>query len=70
MTVVPVLTTRAEIQQEGTVQFQAAGWIEPCPSLVNVAAMLEGVVATLLVVEGQDVQENEPIARLDDADAP
>ena len=68
VTVVPVFTTRAEVQQEGTVQFQAAGWIEPCPSLVNVAAMLEGVVEAVLVVEGQDVHANQPIARLIDVD--
>lgn len=69
VTVVPVFTTRSEIQQVGTVQFQAAGWIEPCPSLVNVAAMLEGVIADLLVVEGQDVAQDETIARLVDTDA-
>ncbi len=69
VTVVPVLARQADVQREGTVQFQAAGWIEPCPSLVNVAAMLEGVVDKVLVVEGQDVQANEPIAHLVDADA-
>ncbi|MEQ1825567.1 MAG: HlyD family efflux transporter periplasmic adaptor subunit [Pirellula sp.] len=66
--VIPVFTIRTDMQQAGNAQFQAAGWIEPCPSAVNVAAMLEGVVAELLVVEGQDVQKNEPIARLVDAD--
>ncbi len=69
VTVVPVFTTRSEMQQVGTVQFQAAGWIEPRPSLVNVAAMLEGVIAELLVVEGQDVVQDETIARLVDTDA-
>lgn len=69
VTVVPVFTTRSEIQQVGTVLFQAAGWIEPRPSLVNVAAMLEGVIAELLVVEGQDVEQHETIARLVDTDA-
>ena len=28
VTVVPVLTTRAEVRQEGTPLFQAAGWVE------------------------------------------
>ncbi len=69
VTVVPVITTRSAMQTEGTVVFQAAGWIEPRPSLVNVAAMVEGVVEQVLVVEGQDVQVNETIAKLVDADA-
>ena len=30
VTVTPVIVTRAEIQQEGTPLFQAAGWIEGC----------------------------------------
>ena len=69
VTVVPVLATRSEMQREGTSLFQAAGWIEPRPSLVNVAAMTEGIVEQILVVEGQEVQKNEPIARLVDIDA-
>src|SRR5690606_39113248 len=55
VTVVPVVVTRAEVQQEGTALFQAAGWIEPRPTATNVAALTEGVVESLLVVEGQDV---------------
>ncbi len=69
VTVVPVIATRSEAQAEGTVVFQAAGWIEPRPSLVNVAAMVEGVVDEVLVVEGQSVQMNDTIAKLVDTDA-
>ncbi|BBO36045.1 efflux RND transporter periplasmic adaptor subunit [Lacipirellula parvula] len=69
VTVVPVIVTRAEIQQEGTPLFQAAGWIEPQPSAVTASALASGVVEQMLVVEGQLVQKGEPIAKLNDADA-
>jgi HlyD family secretion protein len=69
VTVVPVIATRSEVHTVGTVVFQAAGWIEPRPSLVNVAAMVEGVVEEVLVVEGQSVQANDTIAKLVDTDA-
>lgn len=69
VTVVPVLVTRAEVQQEGTPQFQAAGWIEPRPTPINVPALTEGVVEKLRVVEGQEVQAGEAVAQLIDVDA-
>ena len=64
VTVVPVIVTRGEVQQEGTTLFQAAGWIEPCPTSVSVAALAPGVIEELLVVEGQEVAKGDPIARL------
>jgi len=60
--VVPVFSTRAEVRQEGTPLFKAAGWIEPRPTPVRVAALAPGVVEQLLVVEDQPVQAGEPIA--------
>jgi RND family efflux transporter MFP subunit len=69
VTVVPVLTTRSEVQQEGSPLFQAAGWVEPRPTPVLVAALAEGVVESLLVVEGQEVKAGDPVARLVDTDA-
>lgn len=69
VTVVPVLSTTAEIHQEGTPLFQAAGWIEPRPTPVRVAALAPGVIATLLVVEDQPVKAGEPIAELVKDDA-
>ena len=69
VTVVPVVVTRAELQQAGTPLFQAAGWIEPRPTPVFVSALTEGVVEELLVVEGQEVKAGEPVARLIDVDA-
>lgn len=67
--VVPVVVTRAEVQRAGTPLFQAAGWIEPRPTPVLVAALAEGIIAELLVVEGQEIKADQPVARLIDADA-
>ncbi len=64
VTVLPVIVKRAESQQAGTTLFQAPGWIEPRPTATSVAAMTPGVLDELLVVAGQLVKKNEPIARL------
>jgi RND family efflux transporter MFP subunit len=69
VTVVPVRTTRGEVQRSGAPLFHAAGWVEPRPTPVLVAALAEGVVDKLLVVEGQAVKEGEPVAHLIDIDA-
>jgi len=67
--VVPVVLAHAEVRQAGTPLFQAAGWVEPSPTAVMATALEEGVVQELLVVEGQEVQQGQPLARLVDADA-
>jgi HlyD family secretion protein len=64
VTVVPVFSTTAGVRQEGTPLFKAAGWIEPRPTPVRVAALAPGVVEELLVVEDQPVKAGEPIAEL------
>jgi len=69
VTVAPVLLTRAERQEAGTPLFQAAGWIEPRPRAVMASALVEGVVEQLLVVEGQEVEAGQPVARLVDVEA-
>ncbi len=69
VTVLPVIVKRAEFQQAGTPLFQAPGWIEPRPTATSVAAMTPGVLDELLVVAGQLVKKNEPIARLISVDA-
>ncbi len=69
VTVVAVLTSRAEVRQEGTPLFQAAGWVEPRPTPVLVTALTEGVIDKLLVVEGQEVKAGAPVATLIDVDA-
>src|SRR5262245_15479436 len=43
VTVVPVIATRAEVQQSGAPLFLAAGWIEPRPTPILVTALTEGV---------------------------
>lgn len=68
VTVVPVILAKADIQQAGTPLFQAAGWIEPRPTAIMVSALVEGIVAELLVVEGQAVTIGEPVAKLVDAE--
>ncbi len=69
VTVVPVRVSLSELQTGGTPLFNAAGWVEPRPTPIRVAALASGVVEELLVVEDQLVAEGEPIARLVDEDA-
>ena len=67
--VVPVLASQSLSQSEGTPLFQAAGWIEPRPTPIRIAALSQGVVERLLVVEDQLVKAGEPVAELVKADA-
>jgi len=69
VTVVPVHVSRTEIQQAGTPLFKAAGWVEPRPTPIAVAALAPGVVERLLVVEDQVVKADEPVALLVSEDA-
>jgi HlyD family secretion protein len=69
VTVTSVVVTRAEVQQEGTPLFQAAGWIEPRPTAVVVSSLAAGVIEQLFVVEGQLVEQGQSIAKLIDTDA-
>lgn len=69
VTVTPVVVTRAEVQQAGTPLFQAAGWIEPRPTAVVVSSLAPGIIEQLFVVEGQLVEQDQPIAKLNDTDA-
>jgi RND family efflux transporter MFP subunit len=67
--VVPVFATQAEVRAEGSALFNAAGWIEPRPTSIRVAALANGVVEQLLVVEDQTVKAGEPVATLIKEDA-
>jgi len=69
VTVVSVIASQAEVQLEGTPLFKAAGWIEPRPTPVRVAALATGVVQELKVVEDQPVTEGQPVAELIKDDA-
>ncbi|QEG35883.1 efflux RND transporter periplasmic adaptor subunit [Bythopirellula goksoeyrii] len=69
ITITPVVVSRAEIKQEGTPLFQAAGWIEPRPTPVVASSLAAGVIQEMLVIEGQHVDKGEPVAKLIDIDA-
>ncbi len=69
ITITPVIVSRSEIKQEGTPLFQAAGWVEPRPTAVVASALAPGVIREMLVIEGQNVDKGEPLARLIDTDA-
>lgn len=69
VTVTPVIVSKADIQQEGTPLFQAAGWVEPRPTPVIVSSLASGMVNELLVVEGESVEKGQPLATLVDTDA-
>ncbi len=69
ITITPVVVSRAEIKQEGTPLFQAAGWIEPRPTPVVASSLAPGVIQEMLVIEGQHVKKGEPVATLIDTDA-
>ena len=69
VTITPVVVSRVELKQEGTPLFQAAGWIEPRPTAVIASTLAPCVIQELLVVEGQSVDKNGPVAKLIDADA-
>lgn len=67
--VIPVLASESESRAEGTALFNAAGWIEPRPTSIRVAALAAGVVEQLLVVEDQEVKIGQPVAELVKDDA-
>jgi len=69
VTITPVVVSRAEVQQAGTPLFQAAGWVEPRPTPVIASSLAPGVIRDMLVVEGQKVAKDEPVATLIDLDA-
>lgn len=69
VTVMPMISSTAQVQRGGTPLFKAAGWIEPRPTPVRVAALAPGVVKELLVVEDQPVKAGDPVAELVDDDA-
>lgn len=52
-----------------SVLFQASGWIEPEPFPTKVPCLVDGVVATVHILEGQDVQKGQLLVSLVDEDA-
>lgn len=59
----------AQSEAVGTLLFQASGWVEPDPYAVKAASLIDGVVSSIHVLEGQLVEKGEPIANLVDDDA-
>lgn len=69
VTVIPVHISQVQSQQQGTALFKAAGWVEPRPTVIRVAALTEGVVRELLVVDDQEVKQGDPIVVMVEDDA-
>lgn len=53
----------------GGMLFQASGWIEPDPLPSKATSLIDGVVESVHVLEGQDVKKGEPLATLISEDA-
>ena len=64
-----VMHEPAESSAPGDLLFQASGWIEPDPYPSKATALIDGVVESVAVLEGQQVTQGELIATLVDADA-
>lgn len=67
--VIPVFASRSTMRTAGTPLFQAAGWVEPRPTPIRIAALAPGVIEELLVVEDQPVKKGDPVAKLVREDA-
>jgi HlyD family secretion protein len=52
----------------GNMRFQASGWIEPDPLPIKATALIDGVIETVHVLEGQAVKKGEPLATFIDED--
>jgi RND family efflux transporter MFP subunit len=75
VSVVPVLLRTATADGataadgQGGYTVQAPGWVEPDPYPVSVAALTDGVVHEVPVLEGQAVKKGDVVARMVDDDA-
>ena len=49
--------------------FQASGWLEPDPYVIEVPALVNGVVDEVFVLAGADVKKGDPLATLIDDEA-
>ena len=54
---------------EGNMLFQASGWIEPDPLPIKAGALIDGVVDTVHVLEGEAVKKGDLLASLIQDDA-
>lgn len=53
----------------GGMLFQASGWIEPDPLPIKATSLVDGVIETVEVLEGQEVKKDEILATLISEDA-
>jgi RND family efflux transporter MFP subunit len=68
--VVPVVLKTVQGQQpQGSVTVQAPGWVEPDPHPYYASALTEGIVESILVLEGDEVSAGQVVARMVDDDA-
>jgi HlyD family secretion protein len=66
--VIPVVV-KASSAEGGATIVQAPGWVEADPYPLDAAALADGIVRDVLVLEGQPVKANQVVARLIDDDA-
>ncbi|MCG8603349.1 MAG: efflux RND transporter periplasmic adaptor subunit [Verrucomicrobiales bacterium] len=63
----PVTGTKATAK--GPLLFQASGWVEPDPYIIDVPALVNGIVETVDVLEGESVKKGQILATLVDEEA-
>lgn len=59
----------APTPSDAPARFQAGGWIEPDPFPVKATSLIDGIIASVHVTEGQLVRKDDPLATLVDDDA-
>ena len=67
--VAPVIAKRVAAGSAGHGAVQASGWLEPDPFPITASALVAGVVSDVLVLEGDEVQAGQVVARLVDDEA-
>lgn len=65
----PPATAQTRPDDRGSLLFQASGWVEPDPYTIFVPTLVNGVVKSVHVLEGQAVKKGDLLATLVDDDA-
>lgn len=63
---VDALAADGAVATSGQVAFQAAGWVEADPHLIEASALIDGIVAEVPVLAGQPVEQGAILTRLVD----
>ena len=53
---------------DGPMAFQASGWVEPDPLPIKATALVDGVIDEVHILEGEEVEKDQPLATLVRAD--